>query len=213
MAERSPKQLLNLGLVVLVCLVAAWGIWQAQRIMRADFTAMQARYRIDGWTSGKAQWTVPEWVEARDDLLEAARIAPDNPLTFDHLGLLNTLRGRRAWAAPELRKAYFSDALRFQKISLGLRPQNGAAWANLAMSHFALDDHPAAFDALRNAIRYGPYEVPVKQMADELLLAMWPEAPTDLHDWLLARHRDGTPDEKADIDRLAKRYGRQMPGV
>ncbi|MEN3112408.1 hypothetical protein ACFONG_19810 [Uliginosibacterium paludis] len=208
MAEpRSRKQILNLSLVALVCLLAAWGIWQAQRVMRADFTAMQARYRIDGWAAGKSQWTVPAWIEARDDLLEASRIAPDNPLTFDYLAQLNALRGRRAWEAPELRKAYFSDALRFQKISLALRPENGAAWASLALGHFALEDHPAAFGALRQALRYGPYEVPVKQMAEELVLAMWAEAPADLHAWLLQRHRDGTSDEKADIDRLAKRYG------
>ncbi len=212
MAERSRKSLINIGVAALVCMLAAWGIWQGQRIMRADFTAMQARYRIEGWMSGKLNWTVPEWVQARDDLLAAAEIAPDNPLTFDYLGLLNALRGRRAWGAPELRTAYFTDARRFQEQSLKLRPENGSAWANLALSQFALGEHGPAFESLRQALKYGPYEVSVKQMSEELVLAMWREAPPDLRAWLQQRHRDGTPDEKADIDRLAKRYAVRIQG-
>lgn len=196
----------------LVIILAAWGIWQAQRIACGDFVSMQARYRIDGWLSGKTQWTVPQWLAARDDLLASARITPDSPVTFDYLAVLNMLRGQRAWAAPSLREAYFTDALNYQRVSLQLRPENGAAWANLALSQYALDDHPGAAESMRMALRYGPHELRVKQLLSDLVLSMWADVPDDLKNWLLVLHRDGKDFEKHYIERLAKQYGVLIQG-
>lgn len=190
-----------------VLVLAAWGIWQAQRIARGDFASMQARYRIDAWLTGKTQWSVPQWVAARDDLLDAARMTPDNPVTFDYLAVINMLRGQRAWSAPSLRKAYFGEALNYQLASLQLRRENGAAWANLALSQYALDESAAAYDSMRLALRYGPHELRVKQLLSGIVLSQWAEAPEDLKNWLLALYRDGKGYEKRDIERLAKQYG------
>jgi tetratricopeptide (TPR) repeat protein len=211
MPEVLSKRVLNWVLVCVVFVITLWAIWQAQRVMRADFLSLQARYRIDLWSREKARWTVAEWIEARDDLLTSADVAPDNPLTFDYLGLLNALRGKQAWDTPALRHAYFSEAMAFQRRSLQLRPENGAAWANLALSQFALDDHAGAIASMRSALKFGPYELPVKLMSSELVLAMWAEAPTDMKDWLLSRHKDGQSDERRDIERIAKRYGLSLP--
>lgn len=203
------RKLANALLASLILLAVAWGAWQGQRVMRGDFTSMQARYRIDTWVSGKAKWSVSEWVQARDDLLEAAEIMPDNPLIFDYLGMLNTLRGERAWNEESLRKGYFSEAMDYQQTSLRLRPQNGAAWSNLALSFYALGDHAAAGNALEQALKYGPYEVAVKRLTADLVLAMWPSMSAGLHEWLLALYRGAPAHERQAMELLAKKYDRQ----
>ncbi|NSL54048.1 tetratricopeptide repeat protein [Uliginosibacterium aquaticum] len=203
--ERS--KLGNWLLICLILLAAGWGMWQGQRLMRGDFSAIQARYRIDTWVAGSAKWTVPEWMQARDDLLAAAEIMPDNPLTFDYLGILNTLRGQRGWNEPSLRKGYFGEAMGYQQTSLRLRPQNGAAWSNLALSFYALGDHAGAAASLEQALKYGPYELGVKKLSSDLVLAMWPDMPPSLQQWLLALYRTSPPWERQVLEKLAKSYG------
>lgn len=205
----SLRRGFEIGGLALVLLVLFWGMWQAQRVMRGDFAAMQARYRIDTWTSGAAKWSVEQWLDARDDLLKAAKITPDNPLVFDYLGILYTLRGQRAWENDVLRRSFFSDALRFQQISLRLRPHNGAAWANLALSQYALGQHQDAIASIVLAMRDGPNETKVRQVVSELVCAMWSELPDSLHTWLRKRYQVAESWERQDLERLAARYGRK----
>lgn len=195
------------GPLFLVLIVVAWGVWQASRVARADFASMQARYRVDAWLAGKEKWTLPQWVVARSDLLEAARIAPDSPITFDYLAALYIIRGQRAWSLDDLRQAYFTDAETYQRQSLLLRPHNGAAWANLALSQHALGESEGMIESMRKALTYGPNELRVRQVLGELVLANWKVAPDDLRDWLKERHETGPIYEKRNIERLAQRYG------
>lgn len=204
-AERRAK-IINLALFAVIAFAALWGIWQGQRIMRADLHGMQARYRVNAWATGRLPWTITEWLQAREDLRASARIAPDSPLTFDFLGMLYSLRGQRGWNVPELRVGYYTEAMQAQKASLALRPENGAAWANLALSQFAVEDPAGAAESMRNAIRYGPYEVVVKHRVTEIVFAMGRSAPADLRTWLRQRYETGLPDEKRDIEKLAKQY-------
>lgn len=192
------------GLVAMVCL---WGIWQAQRIMRADFFAAQARYQIGTWVAGSATWTPAQWDEAKQALLESAQVAPDNPQTFDYLGLVFSLRGRQVWDDSAARRSYFLEARRFQERSLALRPEHGAAWASLAFTHYALGESAEQVQAMRQALRFAPNELQVNLLLAELVLANWTTVPEDLRAWLLERLVKGPMSEKQDIVRLMRRYG------
>ncbi|WP_018609053.1 hypothetical protein [Uliginosibacterium gangwonense] len=203
------RRVFDIGTTVLILLILVWGMWQAQRVMRGDFAGMQARYRIDTWIAGKARWSVEQWLQARDDLAGAARITPDNPLVFDYLGMLYTLRGQRAWQNDVLRQAFFADALRFQQDSLRLRPHNGAAWANLALSQYALGTHGDSIASINHAMQEGPNEIRVRQVVTELIIAMWSESPEHLHVWLRERYRVAAPWEHQELERLAVRYERR----
>jgi len=176
-------------------------------MVRADLLSMRARYEIDAWMAGGAGWTLPEWKNARDALLQARAITPDDPLLYDYLGVLDVLRGQMGWRAEGIRKVYFGEALGYQKESLRLRWHNGAAWANLALSEYALDDHKAALEAAERAIEYGPNEVRVRSLVSELTLAMWSQAPVNMKTWVQQNHLRAQSDELKMFVDLERRYG------
>jgi tetratricopeptide (TPR) repeat protein len=167
--------------------VAVWVFGFSSLMIRADVASMSARYKLDNWMAGKQQWTVPEWLEAREGLESALKITPENPALQDYLGTLYAFRGYEARRVPVLRKAFYTDALPYQRKSLALRPHNAAAWANYAQSLYMLDVRGATLErAERTALALGQYESGVRRTVQDVMLATWQTQPGDLQAWMQA---------------------------
>ncbi|MBS1209288.1 MAG: hypothetical protein H6R19_1686 [Proteobacteria bacterium] len=209
MSEQAvPRRILNAGLVLVVLLITGWVVWFSVALIRADFASMPARFRLDAWLNGRAQWTISEWLEARDGLQEAAAITPDNPMLQDYLGSLYALRGIQAWRDESLRQSYFAEALEHQQASLKLREHNAPAWSNLALSLYATNQQgPALEHAIRRAIALGESDPGVRRTLLDVLLPTWTKQPPDLRAWAIARYRDAPDWERQAMRVQAQRKG------
>lgn len=164
--------------------VAVWLVSFASSMIRADFASMAARYRLDTWMTGAQPWSVQEWVDARADLQAAIRITPQNPALQDYLGSLYAFRGYEARRNPVLRKAFYEEALPYQRQSLALRQHNAAAWLNYALSQHAVEgDQEAGLFAERKALEFGKNELFVRQKLQSLIFINWDTQPSDLRAW------------------------------
>jgi len=209
MSEPTLSQrALNLMPLLVVLSLAAWVLCLSSSLIRADAASMQARFRLDSWLSGRGQWTIAEWLEARDALQEAVEITPANPMLHDYLGSLFALRGIQAWRSEALRKDYFAEAMAHQRVSLSLREHNAPAWAALSLSLYATGAQgEALWDAERRAIALGQSEPGVRRVLLDVIFPNWATQPQDLRDWATRCYRTAVEGERKAILSQARQHG------
>jgi hypothetical protein len=121
-----------------------------------------------------------EWLQVRNDLLEARRLVRDDPTVLESLGVLHARRGQ----SPEI-LAYSRD---YFLAALVLRPTSPYAWANFANTKYRMGQTDVTFErSLDNAIRLGPWEPAVHRLGTDLGLAVY---------------RDVSPASREEIRRL-----------
>lgn len=190
---------------LLILPAAGWLGWHSVQLIRADFAMMEARATVYGWAYGRAEWTMPQWLKARDGLLKARAITPGNPTIYDLLGVVYTVRARSAWSVPSMQQSFYRQAAEHQEASIARRPRHGWTWAALAESRNGIEaGSDATWQAWRYAHRFAPLERGVQATLLDVGLRSWRKAPPDVRESLRRVYDSAVaPELKAHADRLA----------
>jgi tetratricopeptide (TPR) repeat protein len=210
MSDAVRLRLRILPFLLLVAAMAAWTLWQGLPVLRADLTTMEARRNVDQWARAGKGWSTEDWVSTRGALKAALKLTPADPVLHTSLAQLYVTQGIVAWADPVQRSAFFEEAVDHQRAALAARPGDGATWAQLATSLFALDRPRAEFEqAWRQAQRNAPREAAVQRALFDLGLARWDDLPADIKAWVRATWTAAAPEQKAVFRADAKRRGKE----
>lgn len=191
----------------LLVLVFGTAGFYAVKLIRADFEVLEARSMVRSWADGSSSWTVKKWQQAHDDTLAALRITPNNPSLHDQMGVIFLIRARDAWPSKAMEKLLYTEAARWQRSSLNLRPGHGWTWAALAESLHALQ--PAsdeAWQAWRQAQRYTPHELTVELNLFRIGFSQWKAAPADVRAWMRNTWQQAGAGQRQRIDKIAAQY-------
>ncbi|GAP35635.1 hypothetical protein ISF6_1408 [Piscinibacter sakaiensis] len=188
-------------------LVFAAAAFHAAKLIRADFAAMEARALVRSWADGSTRWTVRQWQLAHDDTLSALRITPDNPALHDQMAVIFLIRARDAWPSKAMQQLLYTEAARWQRSSLALRPGHGWTWAALAESLNALcPGSEEAWHAWRQAQRFTPHEMTVEPNLYRIGFAQWKTAPSDVKAWMRATYEQAALAQRRRIDDIAAQF-------
>jgi hypothetical protein len=159
--------LLLMGLLVALC-------WYPVRFGLADVFAYQARFQWQKWSQDPAQFTLENWLKARNDLRRAIWLDGKNPDHFEFMGRLYELKGGQGVRADEVADPFLSESVRYFEHALRLRPSSAMTWANLALSYYQLDQLGRPFiHALERAVFLGPWEPGVLDVVTDVGLGAW----------------------------------------
>lgn len=202
--RHQPTSQLDWLLFVLLLGAAGWLAWHSVALIRADFQQMRARSMVISWADGRAAWTIPDWVYARDALRAAAKTTPENAAIQDQLGILYGVRARDA-GTRGVQLIYHGEALKHQKASVALRPRHGWAWAALAQTLNAIAPaDPEVWAAWRKAYAYAPHETAVQITLLAVGLHSWAVAPADIKQAMKAIDATAVSMVRTRTDALAK---------
>ncbi len=153
---------LTVGLVLLII--------ELSRIGLADFMRLEPATYLDSVRAANALPSHARLMEARERLLAAGTLDPDNPVIPEYLGQIAFYRAMLAPSDAQLQQKYFSDALVNYEAALTLRPNSGYLWASLMLTRQALlglSQRTSAAtgrgldgvaDAMRHAAQLAPWE-------------------------------------------------------
>lgn len=199
-------------LLLVALAIGGWVFWDGQRMIRADAHSLGARKQIVGWASGESQpASAAEWDEARDAMLAALDITPDNAALQEQMGDLYVVAGRRDWADQALRLRHFGQAVAYYQKALALRPTDPQTWASLAVAYQGLGQTGAPLhQAWAKALALGPNEGHVQPMLLETALATWSASSNEMKSWMIQFHDNGSLTQRKAISEIALRYGLQF---
>ncbi len=190
-----------------VALVVGMAAFFAVKLIRADFAQLEARSFVRGWADGNSAWTVRKWQQAHDDTLAALRITPDNPSLHDQMGVIFLIRARDAYASAPMQQLLYTEAARWQRSSLVLRPGHGWTWASLAESLQALSPgSDEAWHAWRQAVKFTPHEMTVEPNLFRIGFSQWQAAPDDVKAWMRVTYEQAAPAQRKRIEGIAAQY-------
>ena len=153
-----------------IYLAASWGVTQVSVIQPRQLMAL--------WADKKHPFSKREWQVALNTLQAAVASNPNNAEYYFDLARLYDWRAYQQpiMAAESIKNR--TQAIRFYKKSLELRPTWSSAWINLALSKtlkMEFDDEVKT--ALLNTIKYGVWETDVFQKVIWISLANWENIP------------------------------------
>jgi len=194
------------GVLLLGAISAAW---VGGRAAWADMLQLQVRYNISRWQAGKAAPPqIAAWGEARNTLVQALILTPDDPQIHENLGYLYGLRALSSKAIPELYQAMLGQAQAYYRNAARLRPMSPHPWANIALaSHYRGDAGAPLWDAFDRAMAYGQRQPSVQVTLAELGFARWGELTEPRRSQLLAMVNQALPHSKGQLLDIARHYG------
>ncbi len=140
----------------------------------ADASYVSARHAIAQWTRARQSPGPLQWRGARDALVSARNLEPDNPLFVEELGRLYELRTRGLDAKLPVVRAFLSRALEEFRRAAHMRPASPITWANIALVKVRLGALDAEFyAAAQRAARLGPWEPGVQRVLSEIGVNAW----------------------------------------
>jgi len=168
------------GKVIAVFLVPCflYLAWVAARWGLADVYARPAIITLNKWKLGEMRLGQDDWQQLQADLAWSLQLDPDNPELQQWMGT--------AIEGPY--KSYFTDrsvgdlarrvAVEHYRRSIQLQPTWPHAWMDLANVKFRLAEIDQEFyEAVRNAVKYGPWEPGVQAAVVRLGIVLWAELP------------------------------------
>lgn len=170
--------------------VAVGVLGWASNVWSASWLTARVQPQIAAWTSGRTPWSVEEWIEAEQRVLEAQKRTPGNADLHGLLIQLYVLQGVNEWraGAPDSEEeAWLRMAIERQQAALALRPAHAYSWAQLAMLQSAVGE-PAEqwLPHWRKALALGPRELIVQQTLAHVAVLHWANLPDDLRTWMTA---------------------------
>jgi len=203
------SQLIKRALSGVLLLGAVSAAWVGGRAAWADMLQLQVRYNISRWQAGKAAPPqIAAWGEARNTLVQALVLTPDDPQIHENLGYLYGLRALSSKDIPELYQAMLGQAQAYYRNAARLRPMSPHPWANIALASPYLGDTGASlWDAFDRAMAYGQRQPAVQVTLAELGFARWGELTEPRRSQLLAMVNQALPHSKSPLLDIAKRYG------
>lgn len=207
----APTQRRWYHLAAPACLlaVAAWVVFDAQRLFRADVTSAQARHDVQRWVSGQARPpSASQWEGAQAALREAILLTPADANLHDRMGDLFVAAGQRDWADGPASARHFEQAAVHYQRALDLRPAESITWAMLAAAVQSSGGARATVQAAwQTAQKLGPFEGHVQPVLMQVVLADWDQSTPAMQQWALAVFDRADAPTRARINVLAKAYG------
>lgn len=203
----------RLAAASLSCL-ALWMLWEAQRLMQADWGSVAAREQVVEWVASGQGAPVGDdaaWQSAVEALNRSLQITPRDPDLHERLGDAYLAAGQRDAADAAVSQRHFNRAAGHYEQATVYRPGEPGTWAALAAARQAAG-LPAAevHAAWRRALELGPYEGHVQPVLLQVVLADWDAAPPALQAWATVLFDASTPAVRRQINVLARRYGLQF---
>ena len=213
MSQRDKAALWrNLPLLLAVCWVGGWAIYEGQRVARADLMSVGTLKQVATWASGAATPSSPqEWDDALATLTAAQAITPDNPGLQESIADLQVVAGRRDWADLALRQQHFSHAVLQYRKALALRSADPQTWASLAAAFQGTGDTGTNLhQAWARALELGPNEGHVQPMLLETALATWATASPGMQRWTMDFFVASAEPQRKAINEMARRYNLRL---
>lgn len=207
-AESRSTKFVAWAVAVLILVTGCWIVWSATRLMSADMTSGAARKRVERWIQSNEAIQLAQWVDTRESLIKAVRIAPDNADLHIDLANLYVALGARRWDDEPGRKDDFTQAIEQLQRALELRPTDGMSWARLAMSYYAVGEiGPPLFEAWDRALQLAPVDPPVHQVLLETVMAIWPQATPEMQAWVQHFYMAAPEPTRKIIQRMGEVHG------
>jgi tetratricopeptide (TPR) repeat protein len=131
--------------ISIVAIYFLWFIPSSTRLFLSDIYSLSAKNFITVYgTNG--QYSLKQWLEARDQLDHALNVSPDDPNLLFSMGQLNAIRGNMSKKNKLISKAYYEEAALFYEKSLKIRPRDALTWINLTITLDAINADPTRFN-------------------------------------------------------------------
>lgn len=193
-------------LLVLVVLVAFWGIYQAARMGIADVVAHKAEFAVGRWDDEKRMPTSDEVERAVADARSALSWEPRNPDYHDLLAQVLIYKGLVHWADGTFNEIT-DESLVLYRRSVELRPRWPYAWARFALVKSYRGEYDAEFEnALSKAVKYGPWDPGIHVTVAEAGVFGWRRLSIEERKVVAANIHRGLKFEFSSIQSIVRRY-------
>lgn len=206
----SPHRLLQRWLLLLAVLpVAAWVVWESQRLVRADLASLIERQQLTAWANGDGKPPTPGQLAAAGAAIQQSlRLTPDSPALHEKQGDVHFVAARLDWARPDLRKDHLARAAAAYQAAATLRPSEPQTWVMLATAYQGMGRPPAEVHAAwAQGLALGPHEGHVQPMLLQVVLADWPGASPAMQAWAKTMFDNGDANTRRAINAMAAPYG------
>ena len=171
--KNTLVNVLILFFLIAIYLAASWG--------NSYVSVIQPRQLLLQWEINKKPFSEKHWQAA---VTKMDSIVASNANNTQYLTILAGLYERAAYQKPiwhNEARVKRSNAIKYYKATLKLRPTWSAAWADLAMSKtLNIEFGDEVKVALSNALKYGVWEPGVFHKILWISIANWNALPTEL---------------------------------
>lgn len=202
---KPDNRLFPVLVLALLIAILALANHNALRYAYADWITLSARWQISQWQKGKdLPWTPEQWRAARDPIVRALDVAPENPMLWDDLGYLYALQGFRNLPNEALAHPYFRQALAYYREGIARRPNAAHTWANIATLLAYLDpSSEKLWHAFDRALEYGPNEPEVLTALAQIVFRQWDRLDPRRRSAFLERYAAQPANVKKQIAKIA----------
>lgn len=197
-------------LLILVLLVAVWGIYHAARMGVADVVAHKSEFAVGRWDEEKRMPTSDEVEKAVADARSALSWEPRNPDYHDLLAQVLIYKGLVHWADGSFNEIT-DESLGLYRRSVELRPRWPYAWARFAMVKAYRGEYDAEFEnAVAKAAQYGPWDPGIHVILAEAGMYGWGKLSIDTRKLMAANLHRGLTFEFSSMKSIVRRYNRMI---
>jgi hypothetical protein len=170
-----------MGAAAALMAIAMLSAWHGGRAAWADAKALSTRWMISAWRDGRGPAFTPQlWQDARDQLVYALRLTPDNPQLYDDLGYLHAARAQalgRTEAGSVLQNYQFKlldEAIANYRAAAALRPTFPYSWGYLALAKHMRGVHDdEMWTAFDKSLQHGSSEVALRGVISQIAFDQW----------------------------------------
>ncbi len=181
------------------------------RLGVADFMRLEPAAYLDAIRASNARPSPDKLAEARDRLLAARTLDPENPIIPEYLGQVSFYQAMLASADARSQKEFFLDALVNYEAAIMIRPNSGYLWASLMLTRQALLDLAHVTDMSTNTSVAANYDATgvVDAMRHAAQLAPWEPGIVEQIIWVGTKHYgELSAADRAIVDGASERAGK-----
>jgi hypothetical protein len=209
-----PARFARIAIAAIGIAVLGFATYETARRGLEDWRSARWRHDVREWTEGRALPSEAQWQRTVDALREALRLAPQDSVLWEYLGLAYDIGARKlvpkgSGAGAGGWNVYTEFALVHFRQAAALRPTSPYSWAGVAVMKYRLGELDEEFGrALVSAMRLGPWEPGVQLIASELGLALWDRFDAPFRDLVKENFRRTAVRQADALAKLAVAYGR-----
>ncbi|QJR11691.1 hypothetical protein DSM104443_02773 [Usitatibacter rugosus] len=175
-------------------------MWAA-KLGLAETLAYEVTDQIASWQSRKVSPELEPWLQARDQLESAQRLARRNGAVEELLGVLYSERRRN----PDFQQL----ALDHFTAALTQRPSSPYTWASIADVRYRLGSTTGDYEqVLLNAVLLGPNEPEVQRIVVDYGFALWDDIGPETKAAVLQAIASGMRRNPMEMLKISERRGR-----
>jgi hypothetical protein len=169
-------------------------LWFGGAAAWADASSLRTRWLVSQLRQGTGPtYSAEMWLQTRNELQAALRVAPGNAQLMDDLGYLNAARamglGTHALGTVEqmLQQKLLTEAIVNYRAATLARPGFAYSWAYLALAkHLKGEMDSELWSAFDKAVRYGHNEAGVQPAIAQVAFGHWSELSPERKNQLTA---------------------------